>query len=67
MACKGGDIIMLNRTSERSAAAFEKIKAFIARIESESKCYQIACDLQDFASVRYIYIYIYEVYTGIYI
>lgn len=52
VAIKGGDIIMLNRASERSAAALDKVKAFIAEIESESKCCQIACDLQDFASVR---------------
>ncbi len=43
---------MLNRASSRSADAFEKVKAFIADIKSESKCCQIPCDLQDFASVR---------------
>ena len=43
---------MLNRASERASAAFDKVKAFIADVGSESKCCQIACDLQDFASVR---------------
>ena len=43
---------MLNRSSDRSAAAFKKINEYIADVKSDSKCYQIACDLQDFASVR---------------
>ena len=52
VASKGGDVLMLNRESSRSAAAFKKVNEFIADIKSDSKCYQIACDLQDFASVR---------------
>lgn len=52
VASKGGDIIMLNRKSDRSSAALSKVEAFIDAIKSESKCCQIECDLQDFASVR---------------
>ena len=43
---------MLNRESERSVTALKRLNEYIAEIKSDSKCYQIPCDLQDFASVR---------------
>ena len=52
VARKGGDILMLNRESSRSANALKRINEYITEVKSDSKCYQIACDLQDFASVR---------------
>ena len=46
-ALKGAEVIMLNRDSPRSTAALEKITAAV-----KAKLHPIACDLQDFASVR---------------
>ena len=64
VASKGGDILMLNRTSDRSTAAFKRINEYIADIKSDSKCYQIPCDLQDFASVREAAVKVTEQFPG---
>ena len=47
-ALKGAEVVMLNRESPRSTAAVEKINAACPT----AKVHTVACDLQDFASVR---------------
>lgn len=47
-ALKGAEVVMLNRESPRSTAAVEKINAACPT----AKVHAVACDLQDFASVR---------------
>mmetsp|Transcript_26986 Transcript_26986/g.59336 ORF Transcript_26986/g.59336 Transcript_26986/m.59336 type:complete len:336 (+) Transcript_26986:140-1147(+) len=47
-AKNGGEVLLLNRPSERSVASFEKLKAAVP----EGKFVPIDCDLMDFASVR---------------
>lgn len=44
----GGEVLLLNRPSERSVASLEKLKAAVP----DGKFVAIDCDLQDFASVR---------------
>lgn len=44
----GGDVILLNRSSERSKNSFQVLE----KISSTGKLHNIECDLQSFASVR---------------
>jgi NAD(P)-dependent dehydrogenase (short-subunit alcohol dehydrogenase family) len=44
----GGEVLLLNRPSERSVASLEKLKASVP----DGKFVPIDCDLQDFSSVR---------------
>ena len=47
-ALKGGEVVMLNRKSPRSSEALAKIKTKCPT----AKVHSVACDLQDFESVR---------------
>ena len=48
IAKKGGEVVLLNRSSERAEAALKQLQAAVPG----GKFVQIPCDLQDFARVR---------------
>jgi NAD(P)-dependent dehydrogenase (short-subunit alcohol dehydrogenase family) len=61
-AKNGGEVILLNRPSARSDASLEKLRKAVP----DAKFVPIACDLQDFASVRSACAEIQEKYDTIY-
>lgn len=62
VAKKGGEVVLLNRPSERADASLEKLRAAVP----DAKFVSIPCDLQDLASVRTACAAVQEKYDTIY-